>query len=49
MMTEINVKKAANGYLITVTRNGVQSIYESTQIYIAKDDEELFKILKEQL
>ena len=46
-MKEINIEFVDNGFVIRVTSNGVQSIYDNTKVYVAKDKDELIKKLKE--
>lgn len=46
-MKEIRIETVSNGFLITVTRQGNQSMYDSTNVYVAKDKAEVIQIVSD--
>lgn len=48
-MEKIEISKVKNGYLIQVTKPGVQSIFEKAEVFVANDKEALLEIISEQL
>lgn len=46
-MKKILIEKVSNGYLVTVSNEGVQSLFDSTKQYIAADVEEVLQIVKD--
>ena len=47
-MDKIEITKVKNGYLIQVTKPGVQSLFDKAEVFVANDKESLLKIISEQ-
>jgi len=46
-MKRITIDKVTNGYLVNITNEGNQTLYDKAESFIAADIDELIKIIKD--
>lgn len=47
-MQEVKITKADNGFVIQIISDGIQTLDDRREIFVAKDKEEVFAVLEEE-